>query len=91
MFGEVIKILQEYKKCVINGEEYTSLYSRSQRSCAIAAKWRGVIRIDPCGEAPICVGHVISFILHDIDVSLNLHQCVPNILNSIFCSYTVVW
>ena len=40
------RFYKEYKKCVINGEEYTSLNSRSHRSCAIAAKWRGVTGID---------------------------------------------
>ena len=62
---------KEYKKCVVNGEEYTSLNSRLQRSCAIDAKWRGVTGIDSRGEAPIRVGQVVSFILHHIDVSPN--------------------
>ena len=54
----------EFKKCEINGEEFTSLKSRSQQSCVIAAKWRGVRGIDPRGEAPVRVGQVMLFREH---------------------------
>ena len=60
----ITRFYKEYKKCIINGEEYTSLCSRSERSCAIAAKWRGIIGIDGREEAPVRVGRIISFIHH---------------------------
>ena len=62
----ISRFYNEYKKCVINGEEYISLNSRSQRSCAIAAKWRGIRGIDPHEEAPVRIGQIISFIEHNI-------------------------
>ena len=62
----ISRFYNEYKKCVINGEEYTSLHSRSQRSCAIAAKWRGIRGIDQNGEAPVRVGQIVSFIEHNV-------------------------
>ena len=69
---KISRFYREYKKCIINGEEYTSLHSCSQRSCAIAAKWRGVIGIDPRGDVPVRIGQVVSFIDLEIDVSLNV-------------------
>ena len=73
----ISRFYHEYKKCIINGEEYISLHSRSQRSCAIAAKWRGITGIDPYGEAPVRVGQVISFVVHNVildsDSSSKMH------------------
>ena len=56
---------------MINGEEYTSLYSRSERSSAIAAKWCGLSGIDPHGVAPFRVGQIILFIEHSIHLVIN--------------------
>ena len=54
---------------MINGEEYISENSRSQRSTAVAAKWLNVIGIDQLGEAPIRIGRIISFVKHTIKIS----------------------
>ena len=66
---EVSRYFKVYKKCMINGEEYISKNSRSQRSTAVAAKWPNVIGIDQLGEAPIRIGRIISFVKHTISIS----------------------
>ena len=68
----VSRFYKEYKKCVINCEEYTSSNSRSQRSTAIAVRWPNLSRIDTQGEEPPKIGHILSFIDHSIIVSSNL-------------------
>ena len=40
--SKISTFYSEYKKCFINGEEYISQSSHSQRSSAISAKWRGI-------------------------------------------------
>ena len=61
---ELARLYKECKKVTINQEEYISTKARSDRSCAIAAKWPGVVGIDPRGEAPFRIAHVVSFIEH---------------------------
>ena len=51
----------------INGEEFISEKSRSQRSPSIFAPWPSLSgRIDPTGNAPYQVGNVKSFICHQV-------------------------
>lgn len=64
---EVSRFFKQYKKIKINGVEYLSCQSRSQRSAVIAARWPGVIGIDKRGEMPIRIGLVSSFIQHNIN------------------------
>lgn len=68
---EKSRFYKEYKKCMINGEEYISNNSRSQRSTAIAAKWPNVIGIDKQGEASVRIGRIISFLEHTITITLD--------------------
>lgn len=63
------RFYKEYKRYIINCEEYTSSKARSQRSTAIAAKWPNVLGIDSQGEAPFRIMDIISFVEHDIVVS----------------------
>ena len=60
---------------LINGEEYTSEKSRSERSSIIAAHWPGVIGIDPRGEAELRAGSITCFIQHKIAIDDSNHQC----------------
>ena len=58
---------KEFKTVVINGEEYISVKSRSQRSATVIAHWPSLNRtIDTMGEAPCKIGNVQSFIHHQI-------------------------
>ena len=82
----------EYKKCTVNGEELISCYSSSQRSCAIAAKWCGVVGINSDGEAPLRIGQIISFIEHEITLSsgeVGTHTSCS--VKTYFYSSSVVW
>ena len=58
---------KEFKTLVINGDEYISVKSRSQRSAAVIAHWPSLTgTIDTMGEAPCRIGNVQSFIRHQI-------------------------
>jgi len=57
------------KQLNMNGEEFISSGSRSQRSPTIAAHWPGVLSIDPRGEAPLRIGIVTCFISHEVSFS----------------------
>lgn len=65
--------MQRIQKYIItcNCEECISCNCRSQKSTSIAAKWPNVSVIDTQDEAPIQIRQVISFIKHDIVLSLN--------------------
>ena len=43
----------QYKKLIINNEAFLCDNSLSKRSSTIAAKWPGVLWVDPHGEAPL--------------------------------------
>ena len=62
------RCFQEYKQVIVNGEEFISTISRSQRSCTIAAHWlRRGLTIDLVGEEPLRIGIVTAFIRHKVD------------------------
>lgn len=63
---DVPRLYKECKKITINHTEYISTKARSQKSCAIAAKWPGVIGIDSRGEAPLRIGQVMNFLEHTV-------------------------
>ena len=77
--AKLSRFYKEYKKCIINCEEYNSSHSRSQRSTAIAAKWPNVLGIDTRGEAPLRIGNVVSFIEHDVDIAVSSICNTPTI------------
>ena len=56
-----------FKTIIINGEEYISVKSRSQRSSAIFAYWPSLRGdIDTTGNTPYQIGNVQSFIRHHV-------------------------
>lgn len=61
---QMSRFYHESKQLVINGEDFITAKSRSQRSAAVAAHWPGVLGIDISGEAPVRIGTVVSFIRH---------------------------
>ena len=63
---DISRLYKECKKITINHMEYISTKARSQKSCAIAARWPGVVGIDSRGEAPLRIGQVTSFIEHTL-------------------------
>ena len=63
----ISRFYKEFKGIVINGEEYVSIKSRSQRSSAIFAYWPSLRGdIDTTGNAPYQIGNVQSFIRHQV-------------------------
>ena len=63
----VSRFCSKFKKLIINGEEFISEKSRSQRSPSIFAHWPSLSgRIDTTGNAPYQVGNVKSFICHQV-------------------------
>ena len=61
------RFYKEFKTLIINGEEYISVKSRSQRSAAIIAHWPSLTgAIDTTGDAPCRVGIIQWFISHQI-------------------------
>lgn len=58
-------------KAVVNGEEFITTQSRSQRSAAIIAHWPGVISIDENAEAPVRVGVLTSVFRHSATIKEN--------------------
>ena len=73
----ISRCYQEYKKCIVNSEEFISCYWSSQRSCA---KWCGNADDD---EAPFRVGKIGSFVEHDITVRTGVRGSV--------LSHILVW
>lgn len=61
----------QYKKLVINNEEFLCENSLSKRSSTIAAKWPGVLCVDPSGEAPLRVAQVHAYIEHNVVLNKN--------------------
>ena len=63
----ISRFCKEFKTLVINGEEYISEKSRSQRSPTIFAHWPSMTgRIDTTGDAPYQIGNVQSFLCHQV-------------------------
>ena len=63
----ISRFYKEFKTIIINGEEYISVKSRSQRSSAIFAYWPSLRGdIDTTGNAPYQIGNVQSFIRHHV-------------------------
>ena len=64
------RFYKEFKTLVVNGEEYVSVKSRSQRSAAIVAHWPSINGgIDTMGEGQCKVGLIESFIRHQIKMA----------------------
>ena len=78
----ISRFFYESKTITINGEEFISLSSRSQRSPAIATHWPGVIGIDGNGEAVLRVRMGVSFFYHHIKYmkDTGLSDNVPHII-----------
>lgn len=55
----------QYKKLLINGEEFLCDISSSKRSSTVAAKWPNVVNVDPYGDAPLRIAQVHYFIEHN--------------------------
>jgi hypothetical protein len=71
----------QYRKLLINEEEFLCDTSLSKRSSTIAAKWAGVLSVDPRGEAPMRVGQVHSYIEHNITlIKDNKASSLPHVL-----------
>lgn len=71
----------QYKKLLINEDEFLCDNSLSKRSSTIAAKWPGVLNIDPRGEAPLRVAKVDYYIVHDVMVTRSgMSSSHPHIL-----------
>ena len=69
-FLNLCRFYKEFKTLTINGDEYVSVKSRSQRSAAIVAHWPSINGgIDTMGEAPCKVGLIESFIRHQINIT----------------------
>ena len=63
----ISRFCKEFKTFVINGEEYISEKSRSQRSPTIFAHWLSLTgNIDTTGDAPYQIGNVLSFVRHQV-------------------------
>ena len=75
------RFYHQYKKLLINEEEFLCDASLSKRSSTIAAKWAGVLSVDPRGEAPMRVGQVHSYIEHNITlIKDNKASSLPHVL-----------
>ena len=61
----------QYKKLLINGEEFLCDISSSKRSSTVAAKWPNVVNVDPYGDAPLRIAQVHYFIEHNAIVTQN--------------------
>jgi hypothetical protein len=71
----------QYKKLIINNEEFLCENSLSKRSSTIAAKWPGVLRVDPSGEAPLRVAQVHAYIEHNVVLNKNgENTSLPHVL-----------
>lgn len=64
----ISRFYKETKKVIINGEEYLSLKSRSERSAVISARWVGNNGIDQTGNEPSHVGAIRSLFEHTISI-----------------------
>ena len=68
----ISRFYKQFKSLVVNGEEFISLSSRSQRSSAIIAHWATVIgRIDTMGCGNPRVGLIKYFIRHTIKLKVD--------------------
>ena len=64
---EPSRLYLESKQININGEQYISNKSRSERSRAIVAHWPNqVLGIDPTGESPLRAGIISYFFRHEM-------------------------
>ena len=63
----VSRFYMEFKNLIVNGEEFISSKSRSQRSPAIIAHWPLITGVDVTGEALPRVGVIQSFIRHKVE------------------------
>ena len=71
------------KQLTINNEEFITTSSCSQRSCVIAAHWPSVFDIDCSGEAPVRIGVVTHFILHEIFICDSLESKTSQIKHTL--------
>ena len=72
--SQISRFYHESKQAVINGEDFITTQSRSQRSAAVVAHWPGVLGIDNLGEAPVRIGMISSFICHSVTVKTNMSE-----------------
>ena len=61
------RLCKEFKSLNVNGDQYISEKSRSQKSPTIFAHWPSLVgNIDTTGDAPYQIGNVVSFLRHQI-------------------------
>lgn len=86
----ISRFYKETKKVIINGEEYLSLKSRSERSAVISARWVGNNGIDQTGNEPSHVGSIRSLFEHTISIiPQGTSEIVPISLTHVLAK--VVW
>lgn len=73
----ISRFYKRLKTLVMNGEEFISVSSRSQRSAAIIANWPSVIgRIDTMGMRDPRIGLIQFFFRHEIKIDV----CIVSLL-----------